>query len=82
MIEPSGSECVAAFTVIWLPYKLAARLNLYYTERPFSETSVERTDGELERRFRKRPLSATRLADVRGWSVCAVSEATQESRAV
>ena len=48
----------------------------------FSETSVERTNGEVERGFRKRPLRADRLVEAPGGLVCAVFECPQKSRAV
>ena len=62
-----------------LPLKISIMLR---TEWPFSETSAERADGEVERGFRKRPLRAVRLAEVHGCLVCAVFECPQKSRAV
>jgi hypothetical protein len=40
------------------------------------------TDGEVERGFSIRPLSASRLAESHGGLVCPVSEYLQESRTV
>jgi hypothetical protein len=70
-------QCESRVMLTGFLIKYPQALNGRFLKRARNERMVKGKRG-----FRKRPLSAIRLADVRGCLVCAVSEAAQESRTV